>query len=113
MVFKEISRADRGHYRIFRKTITRGRSHQQVSAEVFWTFAILPLEFGKSSTVTMHVLIVGLQEILQVISLFSTSITSAYYSPEVNQLFTILKVVVWTNCILSVSHLIRPVIPIY
>lgn len=113
MVFKEISRADRVHYRIFRKTITRGRSHQQVSAEVFWTFAILPLEFGKSSTVTMHALFVGLKEILKVISLFSASITSAYYSPEVNQLLTILKAVVWTNCVLSGSHLIRSVNPIY
>jgi hypothetical protein len=44
-------------YRILRKTVTRGRSHQRVSAEVAWTFALLPFEFSTFFTSPMSVLL--------------------------------------------------------
>lgn len=71
---------------ILRKTITRGRSHQRVSAEVAWTFSLLPFEF--------------------IIALFSTNITGDNYTPEVTQRFTAVTVIIWTNCALVSIYII-------
>lgn len=85
-------------YRILRKTITRGRSLQRVSAELTWTFALLPFQFSMfiafpNVTCCLQLIFMGL-----VIALFSTGITNGQYTPDVTKQFLAIKAIIWTNC---------------
>jgi hypothetical protein len=85
--------------RILRKTITRGRSHQRVSAEIAWSFSLLPFQFSTSHIILIsriRLIVTGL-----VISLFSTGISSGHYPPEVSRQFLAIRIIIWMNCALG------------